>query len=84
MSYHIILSRAVSKVLHKIPSKDVMRLSSRIDELEIEPRPPGCRKVQSVQGRYRIRVGDYRILYSINDNIHQVIIHRIAHRSEAY
>jgi mRNA interferase RelE/StbE len=61
-----------------------MRIVEQIDELEYNPRPSGCRKLHDFENKYRIRVGDYRILYSINDKDKNVIVHRIIHRREAY
>ena len=84
MSYKIILLRPASKALHKLQAFQVKRISNRIDSLADNPRPPGCRKIVSEKDRYRMRIGDYRILYSIDDEQREVVIHRIAHRKEVY
>jgi mRNA interferase RelE/StbE len=52
-------------------------------QLEREPRPIGCIKLKDKNG-YRIRIGDYRILYEIDDAVKEVSVYKIAHRKEAY
>jgi mRNA interferase RelE/StbE len=59
------------------------RVTDAIDDLEADPRPPGCRKLVGKNG-YRIRTGDYRILYAIDDRSRTVRIYRIGHRREVY
>jgi mRNA interferase RelE/StbE len=60
------------------------RLESAIENLEIQPRPSGCKKLKGRNNTWRVRVGDYRILYGINDSLKIVIIYRIRHRKEVY
>jgi mRNA interferase RelE/StbE len=60
------------------------RLVTAILALEADPRPEGCLKVKGVEGVWRIRVGDWRIGYEIDDAKQEVTIIRIAHRSEFY
>ena len=62
----------------------VGRFLPKIREPESIPRPPGCKKLQGGKNHWRIRVGDYRIVYSIDDTGKTVNITRIAHRSEVY
>ncbi len=84
MSYKIILLKTPSKILHKLPKEQVKRIIGRIDSLSDDPRPSGCMKIVSEYNRYRIRVGDYRILYTISDKDREVVIYRIMHRKEGY
>ena len=84
MSYKVSLSRQAEKAVYKLPKYVIMRIVQQIDELEYNQRPSGCRKLHDFENKYRIRVGDYRILYSINDKDKNVIVHRIIHRREAY
>ena len=65
-SYRIVVKKSVSKDLKKIPKKDVQRILEAIEALAQDPRPPQSKKL-SGQERYRLRQGDYRILYSIED-----------------
>lgn len=64
--YRVLFRRSVRKDLDTIPKKDVARIMRRIETLTRDPRPPGCEKL-SGQERYRIRQGNYRIVYSIQD-----------------
>jgi len=59
------------------------RIASAIDNLADEPRPPGATKLAG-RGDYRIRVGDYRIVYAVDDEERLVLIARIAHRRDVY
>lgn len=64
--YRVLFSRSMRKDLDTIPKKDVARIMRRIETLTRDPRPPGCEKL-SGQERYRIRQGNYHIVYSIQD-----------------
>ncbi|MGO9606687.1 MAG: type II toxin-antitoxin system RelE family toxin [Candidatus Binataceae bacterium] len=55
-----------------------------ISDLQADPRPPGCKMLKGAERLYRIRVGDYRIIYEIDDNRLRLIIARIRHRSDVY
>lgn len=59
-------------------------MAAAITQLENNPRPPGCRKLVGFQNEWRLRVGDYRVLYVIEDALMLVVVARIAHRREAY
>ncbi len=82
-SYRLVLKRSVAKDLRSIPSKDVLRILEAIESLAHNPRPPGCQKLSN-QERYRLRVGIYRVLYEVQDDILLVLIVKIAHRKDAY
>jgi len=60
------------------------RIVSAISALASDPRPPGCLKVTSEEGVWRIRVGDWRVGYQVDDNLGEVLGVRIAHRSDFY
>ena len=60
------------------------RVVTAILALASDPRPPGCLKVKSAEGVWRIRVGDWRIGYEIDDSLQEVVVIRIGHRSEFY
>lgn len=81
--YRIIVKKSVSKDLKKIPKKDVARIVSAIKKLAINPRPPQSKKL-SGQERYRLRQGNYRILYSIEDDKLVVCIVRVGNRRNVY
>jgi len=69
--------------LESLPPKDLARVTKRIDGLAADPRPPGCEKLPG-QHRYRVRQGDYRILYEVDDLRLAVTIVKIGHRREVY
>lgn len=83
-SYRIALSASAEKELQGLPSKMIARIMSRLEHLASTPRPPGCRKLKGGDKEWRIRVGDYRIVYEIDDAARTVDVTRIAHRREVY
>ena len=82
-SYSIEIKRSAAKELEDLPAKDRGRVIARIRALAEDPRPPGAEKL-SGQERYRVRQGDYRILYELRDAILLVTVVRIGHRSDVY
>lgn len=84
MKYTIILKRKAEKELFGLQRDDVIKIREAINQLAENPRPHGCKKLSGSLNEYRVRVGDYRILYTINDTIITVLIFKIAHRKEAY
>ncbi len=83
--YAITFIESAKKELYDLPAKMLKRVASSIDKLSQNPRPPGVKKLKSGNSNlWRIRVGDYRIIYSIEDTIHIVDISRIGHRREVY
>jgi len=81
--YRLFIRKTAADELSRIPKRDLSRIVERIRTLSEEPRPHGCEKL-SAQERYRIRQGDYRIVYSIDDTGRIVEIFKIGHRSEIY
>ena len=81
--YSIDVKRSAARELGNIPKRDLRRILSRIRSLEMEPRPHGCEKL-SAQERYRIRQGDYRIVYSVDDAERHVVVVKIGHRRDVY
>ena len=84
MTYKVEFSRRAEKQFEALPQQIQIRLRPRIDELALYPRPPSARKLEGAENQYRIRVGDYRIIYEIQDSILHIILVRIGHRSEVY
>ncbi len=82
-SYRLSFKRSVSKDFRSISPEDVPKILSRIDALAVEPRPPGCQKLTG-QERYRVRVGRYRVVYEIQDEVLLVIVVAVAHRKGVY
>ena len=81
--YRITVKQSVSKDLRKIPKKDVKRILSAIQTLAENPRPPHSKKL-SGQERYRLRQGNYRILYSIEDEKLVVCVVKVGNRRDVY
>ena len=82
-NYKIFIKPTAAKELKRLPKKDVHLITSKIQSLSQEPRPHGCEKL-SAQERYRIRQGNYRIVYSIEDDKLIVYVVKIAHRRDVY
>lgn len=84
MTYRIIIPRLVQKQLDDLPKKQRERLISAIRLLVDEPRPSGVKKLKGYDKTYRIRVGDYRIIYKIEDQEKLILILSSIHRKDAY
>ena len=70
--------------MKRLHPKEFDRIISHIKALAEDPRPSGCRKITGLKSDWRIRVGEYRIIYEVNDNDKTVMVMRIRHRREAY
>lgn len=81
--YRIYIKQSAVKELESIPKRDLEKIIKRIQSLSQNPRPHGCQKL-SAQERYRIRQGDYRIIYSIQEKELTVHIYKIGHRREIH
>ncbi len=81
--YQLFIERAVFKQLKKVPKKDYDKIMEAIADLANNPRPPGHIKLKGRPG-YRIRQGNYRIIYEINDNILTVTVVDAGDRKEIY
>ena len=82
--YAITFARSARKELEKLDASLVNRILSRIEGLSETPRPPGCRKLVGQDRLWRIRVGDYRVIYTIDDETQSVDIAAVRHRRDAY
>ncbi len=84
MTYQIQFSKGAAKQIKKLPADIKERIDKKILDLAIEPRPNSVKKLQGDDKSYRIRVGDYRIIYEIEDDILLVTVIKIKHRNEVY
>ena len=84
MSYHVILTATAVKERKRIATADRHRIDQALRSLQSEPRPSGVKKLSGKDQDWRVRVGDYRILYEINDEQQLITVWRIAHRREVY
>ncbi|GAP73428.1 hypothetical protein SAMD00024442_9_32 [Candidatus Symbiothrix dinenymphae] len=82
--YEVIVEQSVLKFLKKIQINYRNSITSHIAELSDNPRPFGCKKLSDSENKYRIRVGVYRVLYTIKDEILTVKVVKVGHRSSVY
>jgi mRNA interferase RelE/StbE len=84
-SYSLRIVASLEKDLKRIDKKWIPRLYEAINSLAENPFPTGqCRKIQGSEHSYRIRVGEYRILYEVNREVRIVSVYRVRHRRDAY
>ncbi len=83
MAHSIEIESSVKKYLFSLDVKLRRRIMQSIDGLSLTPRPPGSKKLKS-RDAYRIRVGDYRVVYEVHDDTLIVLVVRAAHRNEVY
>jgi len=84
MSYTVRLDARTSKTLDRLPGDMHGRILRKLDALEENPRPMGVEKLAGPEDLYRVRVGDWRIVYAISDRELVIIVIRIGHRREVY
>jgi len=83
--YSIVISQSALKQLQNLQKPFVKKIARAIEKLAKDPRPIGVKKLQgSNENLYRIRVGDYRVVYAIDDGIKLIDIRRIGHRKDIY
>jgi mRNA interferase RelE/StbE len=83
MSYHVELRPAAIRALKKIHPQERGRIQGAIALLARDPRPPSAKALQGRPG-FRVRVGDYRIIYTIEDGVLLIVVVTIGHRREVY
>jgi mRNA interferase RelE/StbE len=84
MTYHIVIANSAKRDLRRLDSALQRRIAIRLQVFKGTPRPTGASKLRGRKDQWRIRVGDYRIIYEIDEDEQLVIVLRIAHRREAY
>jgi len=82
--YRLLIKHFAEQDLRVLPQAIFDRINAKILALRDDPRPSGVRRLSGSMQGWRIRVGDYRIVYQIDDDAHAVIIVRVKHRREAY
>jgi mRNA interferase RelE/StbE len=83
--YRVLLRPAAQRFLRKLRDRSLTaRLVAAMRELATQPRPVGCDKLVGTEDLYRIRVGDYRIIYQVRDELLLVLVVKIGHRREVY
>ena len=81
--YRLEVSHTAHRQIRKLPAQTQERVNKTIARLAEDPRPPGVKKLTAREG-YRVRVGDYRILYQVDDGAKVVVIHRVMARGDVY
>ena len=84
MTYEIIIKPSAEKAFGKLPNALQVKILEALEQLSVNPRPSGVKKLKSAFNIYRIRVGEYRVIYSINDTVLIVTVAKIAHRKDVY
>ena len=81
--YQVAILRRVQKELAKLPKQDYERVKAALFALRDEPRPGGCKKLSGREG-WRVRVGRYRVIYEIDDEVKRVTVLHVGHRKDVY
>ena len=82
--FEVLLERRAEKDLRRLPQSVHDRIVRAMNALSRNPRPPGCRKLTGSENDWRVRVGDYRVIYEIADAVKVVRVYRVRHRREVY
>lgn len=82
--YRVEIARRAFKSIARLPHKEQQRVRAAIDLLADQPRPPGCAALAGEESVYRVRVGDYRILYEVIDDRLVIQVIRVGHRRDVY
>ena len=82
--YGVEFAQSTHRELKRLLAKIVQRIMEAIDQLQDDPRPRGCKKLAGEFVTFRIRVGDYRIVYQIDDAESKILITRVRHRKDVY
>jgi mRNA interferase RelE/StbE len=82
--HEIYLERRAERDLKRVPTGEFDRIICAIRALAEDPRPTGCRKIEGSKSDWRIRIGDYRVVYEIDDGAQTIRVMRVRHRSEVY
>jgi mRNA interferase RelE/StbE len=84
LAYTIHFKPAVLRQVEKLPREAQRRLAAKIEALRDDPFPPGCKKMTGVTEAWRIRVGDYRVVYQVHRGILLILVLTVGHRREVY
>jgi mRNA interferase RelE/StbE len=82
--YELIISSSAQKDIRKLPKTELPKIVPAINLLSQNPRPSGCKKLVTTKNTYRIRIGNYRVLYLVDDVIQIIEVSAVKHRREAY
>ena len=84
MIYHVLLAKGAQKELDNLPKRVGLKIYAKLETLAENPRPAGCKKLEGSKNSFRIRIGDYRVVYSVYDTELIVEVIKVGHRREVY
>ncbi len=84
VNYSVVVKSSAQKELDALDDAVFRRIDRRILALAENPRPAGCKKLKGYKDQWRVRIGDWRVVYVVDDSIKRVSITRVAHRREVY
>jgi mRNA interferase RelE/StbE len=84
VNYSVVIKSSAQKELDALDDAVFSRIDRRILALAENPRPAGCKKLKGYKDQWRIRIGDWRVVYFIDDSVRRVSVSRVAHRREVY
>ncbi len=82
--YKVLLERRAERDIKRLPTELFHRIIPHLEALSEDPKPSGCRKITGSKHDWRIRIGDYRVIYEIDEQQKAVKVMRIRHRKDAY
>lgn len=82
--HEVRIGRSAAKEFESLPDQVIERVATKIESLTQQPRPTGCKKLRGADNLWRVRVGDYRIIYAVDDTLSIVEIRVIRHRKDVY
>lgn len=82
--YKVVVSKSAAKELSKLPLTVNNRIIKAVIKLSVDPRPQGSKKLKGGSENWRIRIGDYRIVYAIDDELFIVDVRKVGHRKDIY
>ncbi len=83
-NYDIHIAKSVLKSLKVLPTSDVKKIVAAIQSLALDPFPDGCRKLSGEKSTYRVRQGNYRVIYEIDGGKLRILILKVGHRKDVY
>jgi mRNA interferase RelE/StbE len=84
LTYSVALAPAAVRQLRKLDATARRRVQASVELLAVQPRPPGAKKLVGGSGEWRVRTGEYRIIYEIHDNALLVLVLAVGHRRDIY
>ena len=82
--YAVEIKPSAKRELEDLSDRLLARLMTKIEGLATDPRPPGCKKLRGYKDLWRVRIGEYRVVYTIDDEYNVVSVTSAAHRKEVY